>query len=312
MEKNDINTEFLTVREVSKLLNINEKKVYTLAQEGKIPGTKVTGKWLFPKHELESSLRRKANQTVKRFLSEFAVNRNIILVAGSDDPVMHMVHGLFHKMFPDFTLFSSSIGSEEGLKLLNKRLCHIALSHLFDSSKGDFNFPYINALIDDPEETAVINLFYRDVGFVSKAEEVASFEQIVNHGMRFVNRQSGSGIRRRIDQIINKEMIPGLQIRGYSQEVYTHYDVVNRIIGSDSDAGIATESAAINAGLYFHKLFEERFDIVILKDNFFEKGVQAFIEFVRSEVFSKHMKSMVGYDCRSTGKVMYSASDMNV
>jgi excisionase family DNA binding protein len=311
MEKKHINSNFLTVKEVSKLLNVNEKKVYTLAQEGKIPGTKVTGKWLFPKHELESLLRRDARQTVKRFLSEFAVNRNIILVAGSDDPVMHMVHGLFHKMFPDFSLFSSSVGSEEGLKLLNKRLCHIALSHLFDGKTADFNFPFINTLFDDPEETAVINLFYRNVGFVSKVEDVESFKQVVGKGLRFVNRQSGSGIRGRIDQIIEEEKIPGLQIRGYSHEVYTHYDVVNRIVSGDSDTGIATESAALYAGLFFHRLFEERFDMVILKENFFEKGVQAFIEFVRSDVFLKHMQSMVGYDCRSTGKVMYSTGKMD-
>jgi putative molybdopterin biosynthesis protein len=311
MEKKEVNTKFLTTKEASKLLNVNEKKVYSLAQEGRIPGTKVTGKWLFPKSELESFLRNNARRTVRRFLSELAVNRNIILVAGSDDPVMHMVHGLFHKMFPDFTLFSSSVGSEEGLKLLNKRLCHIALSHLFDDRTADFNFPHINALFDDPEGTAVINLFYRNVGFVSRDEEVISFNQIVTNGLRFVNRQSGSGIRGRIDQIINEEKIPGLHIRGYGVEVYTHYDVVSRIMSGDSDTGIATQSAALYAGLHFHRLFEERFDMVTLKDNFFEKGVQAFIEFVRSEEFLKHIKSMAGYDCRSTGKVMYSAGDMD-
>lgn len=35
---------FLSVREVADYLHLNEKKVYSLAAEGKIPGTKVTGK----------------------------------------------------------------------------------------------------------------------------------------------------------------------------------------------------------------------------------------------------------------------------
>ncbi len=311
MEKKGESTDFLTVREVSKLLNINEKKVYTLAREGKIPGTKVTGKWLFPKQELESSLRNKARRAVKRFSSEFEVNRSVVLVSGSDDPVMHMVQGLFHKMHPDFALFSSSVGSEEGLKLLNKRFCHIALSHLYDSSTGDYNFPFINALFDDPDETAVINLFYRNVGFVSKAKNVTSFKSIVGQGLRFINRQSGSGIRSRSDQIIINEKLLDSQIRGYSSEVYTHYDVVNRIISGDSDSGIASESVALYAGLHFHRLFEERFDMVIFKDTFFEEGVQAFVEFIRSGIFFKHLNSMRGYDCRSTGKVMYPASELS-
>ncbi|MBI3015329.1 MAG: helix-turn-helix domain-containing protein, partial [Candidatus Tectomicrobia bacterium] len=41
--------EYLTTREVSKYLKINEKLVYRLIQEGGIPCTRVTGKWLFPK-----------------------------------------------------------------------------------------------------------------------------------------------------------------------------------------------------------------------------------------------------------------------
>ena len=61
--------------------------------------------------------------------------------------------------------------------------------------------------------------------------------------------------------------------------------------------------------------FKENTDLeegeIGVHDNYFEKGVQAFIEFVRSDVFLKHIKSMVGYDCRSTGKVMYSTGEID-
>lgn len=106
--------DFLSARDVSQLLGINGKKVYTLAHEGKIPGTKVTGKWLFPKRELEELLRTKAQQTIKRFSFEYAVNKNLLLIAGSDDPLMYMVQGLLHSMYPHFVLFSASVGSAEG------------------------------------------------------------------------------------------------------------------------------------------------------------------------------------------------------
>ncbi len=39
---------FLSVRQAAEYLQVNEKKIYALASEGKIPGTKITGKWLFP------------------------------------------------------------------------------------------------------------------------------------------------------------------------------------------------------------------------------------------------------------------------
>ena len=309
MKEKDENKEFLNVKEVSKLLNINEKKVYTLALAGKIPGTKVTGKWLFPKNELEIFLRNKARQTIKRFSSKYALNKNIVLVSGSDDPIMYMVQGLFHKMYPDFALFSSSVGSTEGLRLLKMGYCHVALSHLYDSAAGDYNFTFINNLFDDPDDIAVINLFYRSIGFVARLQEVTSFGDIVDNGFRFINRQPGSGIRNRTDQLISQENYEGSQIIGYKEEVYTHFDIVERILSGNADAGIAAESVARYANLHFHKLFEERFDMVIYKETFFEKGAQTFIEFIRSEAFLNHLNSMRGYDCRYTGKIMYSVNE---
>ncbi|MCZ6575092.1 MAG: helix-turn-helix domain-containing protein, partial [Gammaproteobacteria bacterium] len=46
-------SRFLSVKQVAEYLHLNEKKVYTLVGEGKIPATKVTGKWLFPRHLID-------------------------------------------------------------------------------------------------------------------------------------------------------------------------------------------------------------------------------------------------------------------
>lgn len=39
--------------EAAEYLRLKERKVYELVAEGAIPCTKVTGKWLFPKDELD-------------------------------------------------------------------------------------------------------------------------------------------------------------------------------------------------------------------------------------------------------------------
>jgi len=302
-----LSKEFLTARDVSQLLGINEKKVYTLAHNGRIPGTKVTGKWLFPRRELEELLREEARKTIKRFASGYAVNKKIVLVSGSDDPILYMVQGLFHHMYPDFVIFLSSVGSGEGLRLLKRGLCRIALSHLYDHSSRDYNFPFIRDLFDNPDELVVINLFYRNIGFVSKASGVASFKEIFTKKLRFINRQEGSGIRYRVDHMIAEEELKKQLIRGYGDEVYTHLDVVDHILNDNADVGIAAESVAHYAHLHFYKLFEERFDMVIYKETYFEQSIQVFVEFIRSDAFLKHLKSMKGYDNRATGRVVYSA-----
>ena len=297
--------DFITARETSNLLNINEKKVYALAQEGKLPGTKITGKWLFPRVELEAFLRERSRQSTGRFLTELAMKDEIILVAGSHDPAMCLVEGIFHNRNPRFVIFSSNVGSVEGLRFLQKGLCTISLSHLYDPAADDYNFPFISEIFGGTDEVVVINLFHRSIGFVSKPEEIASFSALRERGIRFINRQAGSGIRIRIDQMMAAEGLQGGDIAGYGDEAYTHYDVVNAIMAGKVGAGVATESVSQLTELCFHRLFEERFDMVISRSAFFEPKVQAFVEFTRSSQFLSLLADMKGYDNRDTGRIMY-------
>jgi excisionase family DNA binding protein len=41
--------ELMNTREVAEYLDIHEKQVYALIKTGRIPCTRVTGKWIFPK-----------------------------------------------------------------------------------------------------------------------------------------------------------------------------------------------------------------------------------------------------------------------
>jgi excisionase family DNA binding protein len=298
-------TQFISAREVSRLLNINEKKVYTLAQEGKIPCTKVTGKWLFPKKDLERFLRRKATGTLKKFSTEFALAKNILLVAGSDDPIMYPLQGILHAFNNDFVLFSASVGSGEGLRLLKKSFCHIALSHLYDHESDDYTFPAVHALFDDPDEVAVINLFHRKIGFLSREGQVRSFEEIASKELRFINRQPESGVRLRLDSMIVNEGISKERINGYEEEVNTHFSVASAILSGKADVGVAVETAARYYNLNFTKLLEERFDMVVYKDSYFEENIQIFIEFIKSRTFFELLSTMSGYSSRQTGKILY-------
>ena len=45
--------EFLTTSEAADYLRLGERKLYELVTSGAIPCSKVAGKWLFPRHELD-------------------------------------------------------------------------------------------------------------------------------------------------------------------------------------------------------------------------------------------------------------------
>ena len=40
-----------STKEVARYLGVNEKMVYTLISDKGLPASKVTGKWIFPRHE---------------------------------------------------------------------------------------------------------------------------------------------------------------------------------------------------------------------------------------------------------------------
>ncbi len=298
-------SDLLTAREASQLLNTNEKKVYSLAQEGKLPGTKVTGKWIFPRPELEEYLRLMAQQTLRRSFFESVIDRKVILACGSDDPVLCMAQGFFHKENPGYTFFSSSVGSGEGLRLLGEGFCHIAVCHLYDPDADDFNFPFLERYVGSTDTVTLVNLFYRRVGFAAKDREVTSFSELIDRNLRFVNRQSGSGIRALVDHLIETEGVPVSDIKGFEDEAFTHLDVINHISSDRADAGIVAEAVASGANLPFYTILEERFDMVVRKEIFFDKNIQVFVEFLRSERFRELLKNMRGYNSRDTGKIIY-------
>ena len=305
LSQGNLSETFFDVHKASRFLHINEKKIYALANAGKLPGTKVTGKWLFPKRDLEALIEGQAAQTLRKFSAEYALHRNVLLVGGSDDPAMYMAQGLLHSWHPEFVLFSASLGSGEGLRLLREGYCHIALSHLYDHETGEYNFPFIEKQFEEPKDIVVLNLFYRSVGFVSKEGVVRSFKEIADRRLRFINRQAKSGIRHRIDTLVAAEGVDEKSIRGFDAEVYTHLDVATAVMSGEADTGVVAESVARFPDLSFYQLFEERFDMLVSKSLFFEKSVQVFIEFVRSSAFSEILQGMRGYDTRETGKVLY-------
>jgi excisionase family DNA binding protein len=301
----DEKKELLTVKEASKLLKINEKKLYALLKEGKLPGTKVTGKWLFPRLELEEFVRGKAMGAVKRSFWESLVNKKVLLLCGSDDPVIAMAQGMFHRMEPELLLFSTSVGSREGIRMLRDGYCTVATSHLYDHEHRDFTFPFLGEYFHDPDEVVVVNLFFRNIGYVSRNISITSLQECIRKGLRFVNRQKGSGVRALVDHLMEEEGIGPEQLAGYDTEVFTHFDAVRHVSDGSADIGVASESVALHSGLTFTRIFEERFDLVVKREEFFDRHVQAFVEFIRCERFKDLLGSLKGYSNRDTGRVMY-------
>ncbi len=56
----------MTVRDVARFLNVDEKTIYRLAQKGELPGFKVAGAWRFQRADLQQWIDARKQQSGNR------------------------------------------------------------------------------------------------------------------------------------------------------------------------------------------------------------------------------------------------------
>jgi putative molybdopterin biosynthesis protein len=155
----------------------------------------------------------------------------------------------------------------------------------------------------------VVNLFHRDLGFAVAPHNpfrIQEFKHLTQKGVRFINRQEGSGTRVLLDHHLKRLHIPTSKIQGYEREVYTHFEVGLAILSKDADVGIATIAVTKLLGLSFIPITQESFDMILDQSTFFQKGIQAFIEILNSQGFRNRIEKLGGYDFKNSGKILYS------
>jgi putative molybdopterin biosynthesis protein len=302
--------EMMNTKEVAHYLGIHEKQVYALIKSKRIPSTRVTGKWVFPRKLIDEWIETTAQKGLGQAREKSRRIEGALLASGSNDPILDILHTHMRKQYPEFYIFSANTGSSDGLKALNKGYTDIAWSHLYDPKTGEYNIPFLPTYLPDVKPV-VVNLFYRDLGFLVAPKNpcgVHGFDDLVQKGVRFINRQKGAGTRVLLDYNLKRLRIPSSKIQGYEREVYTHFEVGLSILSRESDVGIATIAISKLLGLHFIPIIKESFDMILDKETFFEKGTQAFIEILNSEDFRKRIEKLGSYDFKNSGKILYAKS----
>lgn len=299
--------EMMNTKEVAGYLGIHEKQVYALIKTGRMPATRVTGKWIFPKKVVDGWIEANAKSGLEQARQKSSRISGALLASGSNDPVLDVLHTCLRKTYPEFFIFSANTGSMEGLAALEKGFTDIAWSHLLDPETGEYNIPYLEKLA--PHVNAVVvNLFFRELGFViakGNPHGIGRFEDLARKGIRFVNRQAGSGTRLLLDHHLGKAGISADRIVGYDQDVSTHIEVGLAVLSGGADTGIATAAVSSLLGLDFVSITRERFDMICDQSIFFQKGIQALMEVLNSDVFRKRVENLGNYDFKSAGKILY-------
>lgn len=299
---------FLTVAEAARYLRLNPRSVYLLAQRGGIPASRATGKWLFPIHLLdewlEASARQRGGERSGRGRAPLPVGS--LFLAGSDDPALELLPDALLGEAGAPVLFTATLGSVGGLQALARGRADVACAHLVDRASGEYNLPQVPRYLPG-RPAAVVNLFHRELGLVvwtGNPRKAQSIADLGRRGLRFVNRQPGSGTRMFTDEALAAAGVETGAVVGYGDEVSTHWTVGLRVLRGEADVGVATRAVAGALSLGFVPLTRERFDLVVPKDTFFQPPIQALLEAIRSERFRRGLERLGGYDGKQTGRVL--------
>jgi excisionase family DNA binding protein len=300
--------EMMSTKEVAKYLGIHEKQVYALIKSKRIPSTRATGKWVFPRKLIDEWIESTAKTGLEKAREKSRRIEGALLASGSNDPILDMLQTYLKESHPEFYIFSANTGSTDGLKALNMGYTDIAWSHLLDPKSGEYNIPFLPTYLPNVKPV-VVNLFDRDLGFVTAPKNplgIRGFEDLTRKGVRFLNRQKGAGTRVLLDHHLKRLKISSSRISGYEKEVYTHFEVGLSILSKEADVGIATIAVSKLFSLPFIPITREQFDMILDKSTFFDKGVQAFIEVLNSSEFRSRVERLASYDFKHSGKILYS------
>ena len=295
----------LSTKEVAKFLGINEKMVYALIADKGLPASKVTGKWIFPRHLVE--------QWVESNTVNFPENHKVLpaydgllVIAGSNDLLLEKALTIFNNHRPGHLAVFGNLGSVGGINALRKNLCHMATSHLLQEDANDYNFDFLRRQFE--RMPVVVNFCKRDQGILLQSNNprnITCVKDLGKPGIRIVNRSLATGTRLLFDRELRKAGVAGERIRGYDREVSRHMAVGLEILGDRADAGPGIRPVASLLGLDFIPLRQERYDLLITRDRFFDQGIQYFLSMLHEKAFIRAAEMMEGYDISKSGKMIF-------
>lgn len=228
------------------------------------------------------------------------ITRTLSLV-GSDDLALDLAAS---RLQGDVRLVVSHIGTLAGLEALGDRACHLAGSPLLDPSSGEYGPAYLNRALPG-RDLAVVRLARRDQGLIVAPGNplgLRALEDLVDPGLSYVNRPSGSSTRVLFDRELTRLGIPTGSVRGYGREAHGHLAVAASVAAGRSSCGLGLKAAADAFGLGFVPVCTEPYDIVLETDFIDDPLVAPLWELLASADFRASVAAMGGYDTSEMGR----------
>jgi len=221
-----------------------------------------------------------------------------IVFSGSHDLALEKIS---EQIADQLTLLTLPVGSLDGLVNLRQGLCQVSGAHLLDKS-GEYNAPFVRHLFPD-RSMDMVTLAYRTQGLMlapGNPLNVRNASDLAQTGLRFINRNPGSGTRLWLDGELERLGIPPESIDGYGRVVNTHTECARAIASGQADTALGLQASALQFKLDFIPLFEERYDLVLPRDQ--ENILAPLLDYIQTAAFRQVTSTLSGYVTTHSGE----------
>ena len=291
--------QLFTTAEAASYLRLKERKIYEMVAEGTVPCTKVTGRWLFPKAELDHWLASSVTRPAGLTRPDAAP-----IVGGSHDPLLEWA-----LRESGCGLATLAVGSEAGVArfIAGEAIAAAIHLHALEDPNADANVS-VMARRGDVQDAVMINFCRREQGFLlapGNPKKIASIEDVAAKRARICMRPKGAGAQLLLLSLLHRAKTPLDKLATVAPVCPTGPDIAQAIRAGRADTGIATRSVANSAGLEFVPIVWEPFDLVMRQRDYFRPALQMLLKFMRSSELAERAQEMGGYDLNDAGSVRF-------
>jgi putative molybdopterin biosynthesis protein len=288
---------FMSVRQVAAYLHINEKKVYSLVRESKIPATKITGKWVFPR------------ELVDRWLLESShggLFTDRLILVGSDDPLLaHVTLELAGSVGPRALVSYSPTGTGLGLGLLAALRADVGGVHWGRDSESRIRHPALLQHYATHRSWLLVRAFRREQGVMLRPDLLQRYstaQALLQAKLRWSVRQDGS--RRFMQELMAEHGLEESRLNVVDQAL-TEREAAAHITMGKADAAPGVRGCSSEFGLGFVPIGWEAFDFALDRGVYFRALFQRLLDTLRSPATREYAALLGGYDLDPAGDLIW-------
>ena len=199
------------------------------------------------------------------------------------------------------------MGSIDALASLSRSNCELAGFHVPLGEIGHNLWEHYAKWLK-PHQEKIIRLVVRTQGLIVPAgnpKKIRGLKDLCAPGVRFVNRQRGSGTRILLDGLLHSQSIDPVKITGYGDGgELTHAAVAAFVASGMADAAFGVEPAARQFKLDFLPIAKERYMLACRNESLKQPPVKELITLLKGPEFQRIVGPVPGYTLDSPGEVI--------